>query len=82
MPQLQQVPEQDQPVGRIGVFDQPDRAKLTHEGGTLFSAEGAEPIVVMTAISIPIMPKRLPARLDSGLESPRSARMKSTPETR
>ncbi len=33
-----------QPVGRIGVFDQPDRAKLTHEAGTLFSAEGAEPM--------------------------------------
>lgn len=32
-----------QPVGRVGVFDQPDRALLRHEGGTLFSAEGAEP---------------------------------------
>ena len=33
-----------QPVGRVGVFDQPDRAKLRHVGGTLFSAEGAEPM--------------------------------------
>ncbi|MFC0341515.1 flagellar hook-basal body complex protein [Paracoccus niistensis] len=32
-----------QPVGRVGVFDQRDRALLRHEGGTLFSAEGAEP---------------------------------------
>lgn len=32
-----------QPVGRIGVFDQPDRSLLRHVGGTLFSAEGAEP---------------------------------------
>lgn len=32
-----------QPVGRVGVFDQPDRTLLRHEGGTLFSAEGAEP---------------------------------------
>ncbi len=31
-----------QPVGRVGVFDQPDRTLLRHEGGTLFSAEGAE----------------------------------------
>ncbi|ARJ69371.1 flagellar hook-basal body complex protein [Paracoccus contaminans] len=33
-----------QPVGRVGVFDQPDRSRLTHEGGTLFSAEGAAPV--------------------------------------
>ena len=33
-----------QPVGRVGVFDQPDRALLKHFGGTLFSAEGAQPI--------------------------------------
>lgn len=34
-----------QPVGRIGVFDQPDRSLLRHYGGTLFSSEGAEPVV-------------------------------------
>ena len=33
-----------QPVGRVGVFDQPDRSRLTHESGTLFSAEGAAPV--------------------------------------
>lgn len=32
-----------QPVGRVGIFAQPDPARLRHEGGTLFSAEGAEP---------------------------------------
>lgn len=32
-----------QAVGRVGVFDQPDRSKLRHVGGTLFAAEGAEP---------------------------------------
>jgi flagellar basal-body rod protein FlgF len=32
-----------QPVGRVGIFDQPDRARLRHEGGTLFTADGAEP---------------------------------------
>ena len=38
--------------------------------------------VVATAIPMPIMPLRLPARLVSGDESPRSARMNRTPETR
>jgi len=32
-----------QPAGRVGIFDQPDPARLRHEGGTLFAAEGAEP---------------------------------------
>ncbi|MDO5371067.1 flagellar hook-basal body complex protein [Paracoccus sp. (in: a-proteobacteria)] len=32
-----------QPVGRVGVFAQTDPARLRHEGGTLFVAEGAEP---------------------------------------
>ena len=39
-------------------------------------------ITVTTAISIPIIPLRLPARLVAGLDSPRSARMKNTPATR
>ena len=34
------------------------------------------------AMAMPIMPLRLPAREDSGEDSPRSARMNSTPETR
>ena len=38
--------------------------------------------VVSTAIVMPIMPKRLPRRLDAGDDSPRSARMKQTPATR
>jgi hypothetical protein len=38
--------------------------------------------VVTTAISIPVMPKRLPLRLVAGEESPRSARMNNTPATR
>ena len=38
--------------------------------------------VVPTAIAMPIMPKRLPVRLLTGLESPRSARMKQTPAIR
>ena len=33
-----------QPVGRVGVFEQPDRALLKHFGGTLFAADGAQPI--------------------------------------
>ncbi len=36
---------------------------------------------VPTAMAMPTMPLRLPARLVSGLDSPRSARMKRTPET-
>jgi len=38
--------------------------------------------VVATAMVMPIMPLRLPFWLVAGLERPRSARMKSTPETR
>ena len=38
--------------------------------------------VVTMAIAMPIMPNRLPRRLVSGLDSPRSARMKRTPATR
>jgi hypothetical protein len=37
--------------------------------------------VVSTAMAMPIMPNRLPCWLVIGLESPRSARMNSTPET-
>lgn len=33
-----------QPIARIGVFDQPDRAQLRHQGGTLFAAGDAEPV--------------------------------------
>ena len=40
------------------------------------------PSVVSTAMVMPIMPKLLPWRDVSGLDSPRSARMNSTPETR
>ena len=38
--------------------------------------------VVATAIAMPIMPIWLPRRLVTGLDSPRSARMKSTPQSR
>ena len=38
--------------------------------------------VVTTAISMPIMPKRLPRWLVEGEDSPRNARMKHTPATR
>src|SRR5215469_1893350 len=38
--------------------------------------------VVATAIAMPIMPSRLPRRLEAGLDSPRSDRMKSAPATR
>ena len=46
------------------------------------SAGGCEPSVVSTAIAMPIIPKRLPSRLDTGLDSPRSAWMNRTPATR
>ena len=46
------------------------------------SPGGCEPSVVSTAIVIPIMPNRLPRWLESGLDRPRSARMKRTPATR
>src|SRR5499426_1061027 len=45
-------------------------------------AGGWEASVVPIAIAMPIMPNRLPCRLVSGLDSPRSARMKRTPATR
>ncbi|MBB1490787.1 MULTISPECIES: flagellar hook-basal body complex protein [unclassified Paracoccus (in: a-proteobacteria)] len=32
-----------EPVGRVGIFAQPDPTRLRHEGGTLFAAEGAMP---------------------------------------
>ncbi len=40
------------------------------------------PSVVSTAIVMPAMPSRLPRRELSGLDSPRRARMNSTPEAR
>ena len=46
------------------------------------SAGGCEASVVATAMAMPIMPNRLPRRLNSGFDSPRSARMNSTPATR
>lgn len=33
-----------QPVARLGVFEQPDRSLLRHFGGTLFAADGAQPL--------------------------------------
>src|SRR5689334_21201139 len=45
-------------------------------------AGGCEASVVPTAITMPAMPNILPRRLDSGLDSPRSARMNRTPATR
>lgn len=32
------------PIGRLGVFDQQDQSLLRHVAGTLFSADGAEPV--------------------------------------
>jgi hypothetical protein len=46
------------------------------------SAGGCAASVVATAIAMPIMPKKLPWRLDAGLDRPRSDRMNSTPATR
>ena len=43
---------------------------------------GCEASVVAIAIAMPIMPNRLPRRLVSGFDRPRSARMKRTPATR
>src|SRR6202051_2897602 len=45
-------------------------------------AGGCEASVVRIAITMPAMPNMLPRRLDSGLDSPRSARMNRTPATR
>lgn len=33
-----------QPIARLGIFGQPDRSFLRHFGGTLFDAQGAEPL--------------------------------------
>ena len=38
--------------------------------------------VVRMAIVMPIMPNRLPCRLEAGLDNPRNARMNRTPATR
>src|SRR5579863_8127668 len=46
------------------------------------SAGGCAASVVATAIAMPIMPKKLPWRLDAGLDNPRSDRMNRTPATR
>src|SRR6478752_218319 len=46
------------------------------------SAGGCAASVVATAIAIPIMPRKLPWRLDAGLDNPRSDRMNRTPATR
>ncbi len=49
------------------------------------SQESGSPIwpsVVSTAIAMPIMPSMLPRRELTGLDSPRSARMNSTPAAR
>src|SRR5450759_4150855 len=43
---------------------------------------GCAASVVSTATVMPIMPSRLPRRLESGLDSPRSAWMNRTPATR
>ena len=45
-------------------------------------AGGCAASVVSTAMVMPIMPSRLPRRLVSGLDRPRSAWMKRTPATR
>ena len=45
-------------------------------------AGGCAPSVVATAMPMPIMPNKLPRRLDSGDDSPRNARTKRTPATR
>jgi len=51
------------------------RVAMPSAGGWLAS-------VVPIAIAMPIMPSRLPRRLDAGLDSPRSDRMNRTPATR
>ena len=45
-------------------------------------AGGWAPSVVKMAIAMPRMPNRLPRRLVSGCDRPRSARMNSTPDSR
>ena len=55
---------------------------------TTTSTQAAKPTggcaasVVATATAMPIMPNKLPRRLVSGFDRPRSARMKRTPATR
>src|SRR5579863_10484950 len=46
------------------------------------SAGGWLASVVATAIAMPAMPRKLPRRLDAGLDNPRSDRMNSIPATR
>src|ERR1700704_3601232 len=46
------------------------------------SAGGWGASVGATAIAMPAMPRKLPRRLDAGLDSPRSDRMNRTPATR
>src|SRR5260370_2873776 len=46
------------------------------------SAGGWAASVVATAIAMPAMPRKLPRRLDAGLDSPRSAKMNRPPATR
>src|ERR1019366_4590996 len=46
------------------------------------SAGGCAASVVATAIAMPAMPRKLPWRLEAGLDSPRSDRMNRTPATR
>ena len=58
-----------------------DAADHQHPGDRR-SAGGCAASVVAIAIAMPIMPNMLPRRLDSGLDSPRSARMNRTPATR
>ena len=48
----------------------------------VWSVTPATHSVVATAIAMPSMPRRLPVRDVTGLESPRNARMNNTPETR
>src|SRR5713226_2441805 len=48
----------------------------------MLSAGGCAASVVATAIAMPAMPRKLPRRLDAGLDSPRSDRMNRTPATR
>src|SRR6202035_211073 len=46
------------------------------------SAGGCAASVVAMAIPMPVMPRKLPRRLEAGLDSPRSDRMNRTPATR
>ena len=55
-------------------------APVTVDGGV--DSIGLVEILAAIAIVIPIMPKRLPRCDEAGLDKPRSARMKKTPDTR